>query len=61
MDTLLLNEITSLNLGKTMEKRHRQPERYMSFVLVTQEESNIPIYEKYGFTVAVEKHIDTGM
>jgi GNAT superfamily N-acetyltransferase len=30
-------------------------------VLVTQEENNIPIYERYGFKVAIELPIDTGI
>jgi GNAT superfamily N-acetyltransferase len=36
-------------------------DKHLPCILVTQEENNIPIYERYGFKVAVELSIDVGI
>ncbi|MDR1374897.1 MAG: GNAT family N-acetyltransferase [Treponema sp.] len=36
-------------------------DKHLPCILVTQEENNIPIYERYGFEVAVELSIDVGI
>jgi predicted GNAT family N-acyltransferase len=34
---------------------------HLPCILVTQEENNIPIYERFGFKVAIELPIDSGI
>ncbi|MDR1641226.1 MAG: GNAT family N-acetyltransferase [Clostridiales bacterium] len=50
--------VASLLMRRQLEKID---EEHLPCILVTQEEGNIPIYERFGFAVGVKVEIDTGL
>jgi predicted N-acetyltransferase YhbS len=50
--------VASLLIRKQLETIDNE---HLPCILVTQEENNIPIYERYGFKVTIELPIDTGI